>query len=151
MYVDIVPNRSSPPAILLRESYREDGKVRKRTVANLSAALTVAQAEQLKLILKGEVLVPAGTFEVTASRSHGAVDAVLTAMKQLDVAGLLAARSSRERSLVLLMIAMRILKPGTKLAMTRTWGSTTLLSELGLAADTDENDLYGAMDWLIGR
>lgn len=151
MYVDIVPNRSSPPAILLRESYREDGKVKKRTVANLSAALSVAQAEQLKLILKGETLVPAGTFEVTASRSHGAVDAVLTAMKQLDVAGLLAARSSRERSLVLLMIAMRILKPGTKLAMTRTWGSTTLLSELGLAVDTDENDLYSAMDWLIGR
>lgn len=151
MYIDIVPNRSSPPAILLRESYREGGKVKKRTVVNLSKVLTVEQAEVMKLVLKDVPLVPADVFEVTASRSHGAVSAVLLAMKRLDLGGLLGARSCRERSLVLLMIAMRILKPGTKLAMTRMWDNTTLLDELGLPADTDENDLYAAMDWLIAR
>lgn len=148
MFVAVIPNRSSPPAILLRESYREDGKVKSRTLANLSK-LPPEAIQALRLILKGEKLVQAGeSFEITASLHHGHVQAVLETMRRLGFAKLVAARASRERDLVVAMVAARILLPESKLATTRAWQITTLPSALGVS-DADEDDLYGAMDWLL--
>ena len=101
MYIDIVPNRKSKPAVLLRESYRDGKRVLKRTCGNLSS-LPMHQVEQIKRILKGETLVPVDElFEIVeaGSRHHGHVDAVLFAMKQLGVPRLIASRPSQERSL----------------------------------------------------
>jgi transposase len=150
MYIDIVPNRQSPPAVLLRESYRDGGKVRKRTVANLST-LPMEQVELLRRVLKGEELVPAGeTFKVESSLPHGHVEVVLGTILKLGLDRLIASAPSRERDLVLAMIAQRILSSQSKLADTRLWHSCTLAEELKVA-DADENDLYAAMDWLLKR
>ena len=151
MYIDIVPNRRSPPAILLRESIREGGRVRKRTIANLSA-LPIEQAEMIRRVLKGEKLGPLeSALEVVCSQHHGQVAAVLTAMRRLGFDKLLEAKPSRERDLVVAMVAGRIIAPeASKLAMTRAWADTTLADELGVAY-ADEDCLYAAMDWLIER
>lgn len=150
MYVARVPNRKSPPAILLRESYRENGKVKSRTLANLSK-LPESIIELIQRSLKGEKLVPLNeTFEIVGSLHHGHVSAVLTAMKRLDLPGLIAPRSSRIRRLVLALIASRILQPASKLATTRSWNTTTLPAELNIVG-ADENELYAAMDWLYDR
>ena len=150
MHIDIVPNRNSPPAVLLRESYREGTKVRKRTLANLSA-LSTEQVDALRRILRGEKLAPvAELFEIVRSRHHGHVQAVRVAMKQLGFESLVASRPSRERDLVLAMVIARILEPASKLATTRWWHTTTLPEAFGVA-DADEDDLYAALDWLITR
>lgn len=150
MYIDIVPNRNSPPAVLLRESYREGGKVRKRTLANLSQ-LPMKQVLLLKQVLKGEELVPAAeAFEVQKSMPHGHVEAVLGTIGKLGLDKLVASQESRERNLVVAMIAQRILHGSSKLADTRLWHTTTLAEELELE-DADEDDLYAAMDWLLKR
>jgi transposase len=136
--------------VLLRESYREGARVRKRTLANLSS-LSGAQVEAIRAALRGEVLQPvAQSFEVIASRAHGHVQAVVAAMRRLGVAELLASKSSRERDLVLAMVAARIVAPHTKLATTRWWHTTTLAEDFDVAA-CDEDDLYAAMDWLLAR
>src|SRR6056297_205 len=151
MHVDIVPNRSSRPAILLRETWREDGRVRKRTIANLTQSVSMEQALMLRRVLKGETLVaPSDAFEVTASTAEGHVRAVLTAMKRLGIEKLLGSRPSRERWLVTALIAYRVVNPKSKLATTRAWHATTLPDELGVV-DASENDVYSAMDWLVGR
>lgn len=151
MHVDVVPNRSSRPAILLRETWREDGRVRKRTIANLTQSVSLEQALMLRRVLKGESLVaPSDAFEVTDSKSEGQVRAVLLAMKRLGIEQLLASRPSTERSLVAALIAYRVLNPRSKLATTRAWHATTLPAELGVM-DASENDVYGAMDWLVAR
>lgn len=150
MYIAIVPNRSSPPAILLREGYREGGKVKNRTLANLSS-LPMDQVDALRAVLRGERLAPVGeVFEITASRSHGHIQAVRSAMKALGVDQMLASRPSRERDLVCAMIAARVVAPHTKLATTRWWQTTTLAEDLGVS-DASEDDLYAAMDWLLER
>lgn len=150
MYITRVPNRNSPPAILLRESYRADGKVKSRTLANLSK-LPAASIEVLRRALRGEQLVPlSAAMEVIASPHHGHVDAVLRAMRQLNLSRLIDSRPSRERDLVVAMIAARILAPGSKLATTRWWQDTTLPAIVGVE-DADEDDLYTAMDWLLQR
>jgi DDE family transposase len=151
MYIDIVPNRGSPPAILLRESIREGKRVRKRTIANLSA-LPVEQAEMIRRVLKGEKLGPLeSALDVVRSAAHGHVEAVLTAMRRLGFDKLVDAKPSRERDLVVAMVAGRILAPeASKLGLTRAWADTTLPDELGVA-DASEDDLYAAMDWLIER
>jgi hypothetical protein len=151
MYIDIVPNRGSPPAILLRESIREGKRVRKRTIANLSA-LPIEQAEMIRRVLKGEKLGPLeSALEVVCSQHHGHVEAVLTAMRRLGFDKLIDAKSSRERDLVVAMVAGRIIAPeASKLAMVRAWSDTTLADELGVA-DADEDCLYAAMDWLLER
>jgi transposase len=150
MYLDIVPNRGSPPAALLRESYREGGKVKKRTVANLSS-LPAAQLESIRLALKGTSLVPVEVlFERVSSFHHGHVQAVQCAMRRLGFASLLGSRPSRERDLVCAMIASQILEPASKLAFTRWWENTTIPQEFGIAA-ADEDELYDAMDWLLER
>lgn len=150
MYIDIVPNRSSAPAVLLRESIREGGRIRKHTIANLSA-LPIDQVEAIRAVLKGHKMVAVEeAFEVTASRHHGHVAAVEVAMSQLGFAKLLSARACPERQLVLAMIAARILDPQSKLATVNSWAGTTI-PEVFNVQDARENELYEAMDWLLER
>ena len=150
MHIHIVPNRGSPPTVLLRESYREGSKVGKRTLANLSS-LSAAQIEAIRAALRGEALQPTGqSLEITASRSHGHVQAAALTMQRLGLASVLASKSCRERELVLAMVASRIVAPHTKLATTRWWHTTTLAEDFGVA-DASEDDLYAAMDWLLAR
>jgi hypothetical protein len=150
MHIDIVPNRKSPPAVLLRESYREGTHVRKRTLANLSA-LSAAQVDAIRRTLRGETLVPlADLFEIVHSRHHGHVQAIRTAMAQLGFESLIASRPSRDRDLIVAMVMARIIDPTSKLATTRWWHTTTLPALVGVA-DADENDLYAALDWLLTR
>lgn len=150
MYIDIVPNRTSPPAILLRESRREGGKMVKTTIANLTNCPPEA-VEALRLALRGVALAPAGqTFAVERSLPHGHVQAVLGFMRMLGMDTLLASRPCRERDLVMAMVAQRIVDPCSKLATTRHWNNTTLARELGVQ-DADANALYAALDWLEAR
>lgn len=150
MHIDAVPNREARPTYLLRESFREGDRVRKRTLANLSA-LSDEQITTIRRVLRGEALcVAASAFEVVASRARGHVEAACVTMRKLGVERLLAARPSRERELVCAMIAARIVAPHTKLATTRWWHTTTLAEDFGVA-DADEDDLYAAMDWLLAH
>jgi transposase len=150
MHIDVVPNRNSKPAYLLRESYREKGKVKKRTLANLSS-LPIEQIERIRQVLRGEQLAPVETlFKSVGSAQHGHVQAVLSAMKRLGFDALLSSRPCRERDLVIGMVAARILAPHSKLATTRWWQFTTLPEILGVS-DATEDDLYEAMDWLLLR
>jgi len=150
MYIDIVPNRKSPPAILLRESIREGKRTLKRTIANLSA-LSLEQAEAIRAVLKGEALAPAdGLFEIIRSRTHGAVKAITSAMARLRLSALLGRERSRERDLVLAMIAARVLEPQSKLATSRSWGHSTLGECFGVEG-ASEHELYAAMDWLLAH
>jgi len=150
MYIETVPNRNSPPAILLREAWREDGKIKKRTVANLTH-WPAEKIEALRRVLKNEPQVdPAETFVIDRSTPHGHVRAVLGAIKRLGLDALLAAKRSRERDLAVALIAERLLQPGSKLATARQWETSTLADELGVA-DADEEELYEAMDWLLAR
>jgi transposase len=136
--------------VLLRESYREGTKVRKRTLANLSS-LSGSQIAAIRAVLAGQDMQPvAQSFEITASRPHGHVQAVSAAMQRLNFASLLGAKSSPERERVLAMIAARIVAPSPKLATTRWWHTTTLAEDFGVV-DANENDLYAAMDWLLAR
>ena len=145
MHIHVVPNRGSPPTVLLRESYREGSKVGKRTLANLSS-LSAAQIEAIRAALRGEALQPlTQCLEITASHSHGHVQAVSEAMQRLGFASVLASKPSRERDLVLAMVAARIAAPHTKLATTRWWHTTTLAEDFGVA-QADEDDLYAAVD-----
>ncbi len=150
MYIATVPNRDSPPAILLRESFREDGKVKSRTLANLSK-LPPHAVDVLRRTLKGDELVsPEDAFEIVGSRFHGHITAVLTSMKRLGFFELIASRRSNERDLVVAMVVARILEPQSKLATTAWWANTTLPETLAVS-DADEDDLYDAMDWLLER
>ncbi len=150
MHIDVVPNRNSRPAYLLRESYRVGKKVKKRTIANLSA-LSQQQIAAFRAILSGQKLTPVDTLlEIVNSRPHGHVDAVNVAMSRLKIPTLLSARPCRERDLVVAMIAARIIKPHTKLATTRWWHTTTLAQDFSVA-DATEDELYAAMDWLLAR
>jgi hypothetical protein len=150
MHIDIVPNRASRPTFLLRESYREGSRVRKRTLANLST-LSEEQIDAIRAVLRGEPLRPVGElFEAIRSLPQGHVQAVAVAMQRLDVANLLSSRAPPERDLVLAMVAARILAPHTKLATTRWWQTTTLAEDFGVT-HASEDDLYAAMDWLLQR
>jgi transposase len=157
MYVTAIPNRNSPPAILLRESYRENGKVKTRTVANISH-LRPQQIESLRSALSG-ALAPGtfplpDSFRIERSRPHGHVTAVLGSLRKLQLEAILDSRPSRQRDLVVAMIAARILDPASKLATARGLHSDTLHHSLGemLALDSMADDeLYKAMDWLLER
>jgi transposase len=155
MYVTAIPNRNSPPAILLRESYRVDGKVKTRTIANITH-LRPAQIEALRAALSGSVtaLPLPDSFRIERSRPHGHVAAVLGSLRKLQLAAVVDPQSSRQRDLVVAMIAARILDPTSKLATARGLHSDTLHSSLGesLSLDSaDETELYSAMDWLLAR
>ena len=151
MHIDTIPNRNSRPAYLLRESVRDGKHVRKRTLANLSS-LPIEQIEQIRRTLKGEKLGPIGDgLEVVGSKHHGHVEAVRSAMKPLGFDKLIDAKKSRERDLVVAMVAGRILAPeASKLGMIGAWADTTLADDLGVA-DAHEDELYAAMDWLMER
>lgn len=160
MYIERVPNRNSPPAVLLRESYREGGKIRKRTVANLSS-LPDPIIDGIKAALKGEavtseqaIINPEQSLSLDDSLQHGAVAAVLGAIRRCGLERLLGSRRSRERDVAVALIADRLLSGDSKLATVRhcheTTASTTLGSELGLV-DIDERECYAAMDWLLDR
>jgi hypothetical protein len=151
MHIDTIPNRKSRPAYLLRESVREGKRVTKRTLANLSS-LPLNQIEMIRRVLKGEKLgAVTDGLDVIRSAHHGHVEAVTTAMRRLGFAALIDGRPSRERDLVMAMVAGRIIAPeASKLAMTQAWADTTLADDLGVA-EAGEDELYNAMDWLIER
>ena len=155
MYIERVPNRNSPPAVLLRESFRQDGKVRKRTLANLSK-LPPDAVDGLRILLKGGTAVSSleDAFSVLRSRPHGHVAAVLGTVLKLGLPQLLDSQPSRKRNLVLAMLAARILEPASKLATVRGFDSKTCTSTLGerlQVSSADEDELYAAMDWLLER
>jgi transposase len=150
MYIEIVPNRNSPPAVLLREGWREGAKTLKRTLANLSH-WPQQKIDSFRRLLQDELLVsPQDLFCTIKTLPHGHVEAILMAMRKLGMDSLLAAKPCRERDLVMAMIASRLLHPCSKLATTREWHTTTLAEELAVA-DATEDDLYQAMDWLLQR
>jgi len=150
MYIESIPNRNSPPAILLREAWREGKKIRKRTIANLSQWPS-KKVEALRRLLKDESMMAVKeAFLIEQSIPHGHVEAVLGTIKRWGLDDLIGSRRSRERDLVVAMIAERLLHPCSKLATTRLWHTTTLAEELGVT-DADEDDLYEAMDWLLAR
>ena len=150
MYIDVVPNRNSPPAVLLREAWREGNKTRKRTLANLSD-WPQEKIEAFRRLLRDERLVsPEDLFATQKTLPHGHVQAVLEMIGRLGLDRLISAQRCRERDLVVAMIVQRLIDPCSKLATTRAWHTTTLAEELGVAEAT-ENDLYEAMDWLLER
>jgi Transposase DDE domain len=155
MYVARVPNRGSPPAILLRESYREGGKVKNRTLANLSR-WPEHKVDALSRALKG--LAPklelGEAFEITRSLPHGHVAAVLGTARTVGLEELIDAVRSRQRDLVTAMVAAQVIAPGSKLALARGLRAETATSTLGQVmgvSGCDEDDLYAAMDWVLAR
>lgn len=149
-----VPNRNSPPAILLREAVRDGSKIRKRTIANLSH-WPQPQIDSLRRLLKGETLVsPSDALTITRSLPHGHVAAVLGTLRFLGLDQLISHTASRQRDLVCAMIVARILQPSSKLALARGLDLQTASSSLGELLDlnrANEDDLYEAMDWLLQR
>jgi transposase len=155
MYIDTVPNRNSPPAILLRESYRQDGQVRKRTLCNLSD-WSPAHIEGLRGVLKGGTVIPAGqdALSVTRSLPHGHVAAALGTARKIGLDRILGPAGNRCRDLVLAMLTGRILDPVSKLATARALSPATASSSLGEAlglGEVDDDELYAALDWLLER
>jgi transposase len=135
---------------LLRRSYRDGGSVKNETLGNLSH-LPDDLVEIIRAALQGTTFVPINqAFEVTRSRSQGAVEAVALTMQRLGFAALIASKPCRERDIVLAMVAARIVAPHTKLATTRWWHTTTLAEDFEVA-DASEDELYAAMDWLLQR
>jgi len=155
MYIEAVPNRNSPPAILLRESYRHEGKVRKRTLCNLSD-WSPAHIEGLRGVLKGGTVIPAGqdAFTLTRSLPHGHVAAALGTARKIGLDRLLGPDGERCRDLVLALLIGRILDPLSKLAAARTLSPDTASSSLGEAlglGPVADDELYAALDWLLER
>lgn len=152
MFVDVVPNGRSAPAVLLRESFREGGKVRKRTLANLGQ-LPPAVIDGLRVLLQGGAAVarPEEVFEIQRALPHGQVAAVIGMMRKLDLPRLLGRTVSRERDLALALIASRLIAPGSKLATVRAIAAETATSSLGRVLDlgvVEEREIYAALDWL---
>jgi hypothetical protein len=155
MYIESDPNRTSPPAILLRESYRENGKVRKRTLCNLSG-WPAAHVEGLRGVLKGGTVIPAEreAFTITRTLPHGHVAAALGTARRIGLDRLLGPDGNRCRDLVLALLVGRILDPASKLAAARTLSPATAASSLGDVLGlhgVDEDELYTALDWLRER
>ena len=154
MYIESVPNRSSPPAILLRESFRDGGRVKKRTLANLSKLPTTA-INALRRILRGERLVsPDDAFTCLRSLPHGHVAAVLATVRKLGLPTLLARSTGRLRDLVLALLVARVIDAQSKLATARALTPESAVSTLGQMLDlgtVDPKELYAAMDWLVER
>lgn len=155
MYIESVPNRNSPPAILLRESYRQDGKVRKRTLCNLSD-WPAAHIEGLRGVLKGGTVIPAerDAISVTRSLPHGHVAAALGTARKIGLDRVLGPGGNRCRDLVLALLVGRILTPTSKLAAARALSPATATSSLGAVlglGEVDDDELYTALDWLRVR
>jgi Transposase DDE domain len=155
MFIDIVPNGRSAPAVLLRESYREGRRVKKRTLANLGP-LPASVIDGLRVLLQGGTAIarPGEVFEIQRALPHGHVAAVLGMVRQLDLPRLLSRMPSRERDLALAMIAGRIIAPASKLATVRALSAETASSSLGRILDLgaiEEREIYAALDWLGER
>jgi transposase len=154
MYVAVVPNRNSPPAILLQESYREGGKVKKRTLANLSK-LPPAAIEALRRVLAGETLVSTEEhFDIERSLPHGSVAAAVGMIRRLKLDHGIASRRSPERDRVVALVAGRVLDPTSRLALSRMLDPETATSTLGEVLEVEgvtADQLYEAMDWLRQR
>jgi len=154
MYVTRIPNRDSPPAVLLRESYREGGKVKSRTLANISD-WPEAKIESLRRVLAGETLVPleAERFEIARALAHGHVAAALGTVRRLGLDKMLPKGPDRRARLILAMIVARIVEPAAKLATARQLSEATAAHSLGAVlglGEVDEDELYAALD-LLGR
>jgi hypothetical protein len=155
MHIDVVPNRGSPPAILLRQSYREDGKTKKRTLANLSD-WPAERIEQLRAVLRGEPLLPASeAVEIVRSLPHGHVLAALGTARRIDLDGVLPRRASqRRRDLALALIIARLLDPAAKLATARMLDAATASHSLGQVLGLGRvsvRELYATLDWLASE
>jgi transposase len=154
MYIATIPNRNSPPAVLLRESYREGGRVKNRTLANLSK-LPDHTIEALRHVLKGERLVaPEEAFEIQRTLPHGHVAAVLGMMRKLKLPGIISSRVGRLRNLVVSMIVSRVIHPMSKSATAQGLRRQTAFSSLGELLGLEgieDREMYRAMDWLLGR
>ncbi len=154
MYVTRIPNRDSRPAVLLRESYREDGKVKSRTLANISD-WPEARIDSLRRVLAGETLVPLGEgrFEIARALAHGHVAAALGTVRRLGLDKMLPNGPERRAKLILAMIVARIVEPAAKLATARQLSEATAAHSLGAVlglGEVDEDELYAALD-LLGR
>ena len=150
MYIDIVPNRNSPPAVLLRESRRQGKRTVKRTLANLSH-WPKEKVQTLRALLRDEPLVRRDELlAIEQTRPHGHVAAVLGTARRLGLETIVGAKRSRQRDLVMAMIVERIVHPCSKLATTRVWHTSTLAEELNVA-EADVDELYEALDWLLAR
>lgn len=155
MYIESVPNRNSPPAILLRESYRDAGKIKKRTIANLSDWPTEI-VEGLRTLLKGGKVAPADQESIIVRRAlpHGHVAAVLGTLRNIGLDRMLGPPRNRCRDLVIAMIVARLIAPASKLATARLLDPRTASSSLGDGlglGPVDEDELYVALDWLGER
>ena len=155
MYIEAVPSRNSPPAILLRESYRQGSKVCKRTLCNLSD-WSPAHVEGLRGVLKGGTVIPAEQDAITVTRSlpHGHVAAALGTARKIGLDRILGPNGNRCRDLVLALLIGRILDPVSKLAAARTLSPATASSSLGEAlglGEVNDDELYAALDWLLAR
>jgi transposase len=155
MYIEAVPNRNSPPAILLRESYRVDGKIKKRTLLNLSD-WPAAMVEGLRALLKGGTVLPPDQEAIIIKRSlpHGHVAAVLGTLRRIGLDRLLGPAGNRCRDLVIAMIVARLIAPVSKLATAKALDPVTAASSLGAVlglGEVDEDELYTALDWLLER
>ena len=155
MYIEAVPNRNSPPAILLRESYRVGAKIKKRTILNLSDWPSEL-VEGLRTLLKGGKVMPADQETIIVRRAlpHGHVAAVLGTLRDIGLDRVLGPAGHRPRDLVIAMIIARLVTPASKLATARMLDPATAASSLGdvlgLGA-VDEDELYVALDWLGER
>ena len=152
MYIETVPNRNSPPAILLREGYREDGKVRKRTLANLSH-WDPQLIEHFRLLLKGGVAVESAASVLSIERAlpHGHVAAVLGAARGSGCAAWFGSAPQELQPLLQAMLVARVLEPASKLATHRSLHDDTATSSLGRVLGVGQcsvDDLYRALDWL---
>jgi len=153
MYIESVPNRNSPPCTLLRESYRHGGKVRKRTLANLTQWPPEVVAG-LRALIKGGKVSFDGDFEIERSLPHGHVAAALGVLRGIGLHKIIASRRCRQRDLAVAMIVARVIDPRSKLATARGLSDETAFTSLGEAlglGEIDENGLYAAMDWLLAR
>jgi transposase len=155
MYIEAVPNRNSPPAVLLRESYRVGGKIKKRTLLNLSD-WSPPLVEGLRALLKGGTVLPPGQEAITIKRSlpHGHVAAVLGTLRRIGLDRLLGPAGNRCRDLVIAMMVARLIAPVSKLATAKALDPATAGSSLGAVLDlgaVDEDELYTALDWLLER
>jgi hypothetical protein len=151
MYVATVPNRSSRPAILLRESYRDGARVKNRTLANLSD-WPPEQIETLRAALRGDKLVPAGEgMEIVRALPHGHVAAALGVARRIGLDELLPDGPERQRNLALALIVERLIDPAAKLATARALDERTAINSLGMTLGLGEvkvNEVYAALDWL---
>lgn len=154
MFIDVIPNRKSPPAVLLRETWRENGKIKKKTLANISD-WPQEKVEQFRRVLRGEnvgALSSTGAFTIERSLPHGHAKAVLGTLQTLGIDRLLSRSDARERRIAVALIVDRLLDPQSKSAGVRSLRSETAQSTLGSLlriGDVEKKEAYEAMDWLL--